>query len=118
MYLQQCELNFHKITHHTSVIQCLGSVGSDVLYHDVSKPSILNEDEIVTISAQGKEFVRSKCGHYYVPPHPDYLQVFQISGYKFLKLHIGTCVLVSYRRMDFYNFELSNTNVRIFFFGF
>lgn len=115
MHLQKRELNFHTITHHASVTQCLGSVGGDVWYLGVSRPSILNEDEITTASAQAKKVVRSKCQHYYVPPHPDDLRVFRISGSKFVKLHTGTWhagPLFDVKAMDFYNLELSDTNVR------
>ncbi|KMZ62483.1 Ureidoglycolate hydrolase [Zostera marina] len=114
MHLQKRELNFHTITHHASVTQCLGSVGGDVWYLGVSRPSILNEDEITTASAQAKKVVRSKCQHYYVPPHPDDLRVFRISGSKFVKLHTGTWhagPLFDVKAMDFYNLELSDTNV-------
>ncbi|KAJ6720313.1 UREIDOGLYCOLATE HYDROLASE [Salix viminalis] len=57
---------------------------------------------------------RSKRGHFYVPPAVDKVQVFRISGSKFIKLNVGTWhagPLFKPQTMDFYNLELSNTNV-------
>ncbi|CAD5189449.1 unnamed protein product [Musa acuminata subsp. malaccensis] len=112
MHLEDRDLKFSKITHHASVTQCLGSVGGEDWYLGVAKASILNESEI--INEDGQKPIQSCCGHYYMPPHPDDVCVFRISGPKFLKLNVGTWhagPLFEKKTMDFYNLELSNTNV-------
>ncbi|THU59696.1 hypothetical protein C4D60_Mb07t04770 [Musa balbisiana] len=112
MHLEDRDLQFSKITHHASVTQCLGSVGGEDWYLGVAKASILNESEIS--NEDGQKPIRSFCGHYYMPPHPDDVCVFRISGPKFLKLNVGTWhagPLFKKKTMDFYNLELSNTNV-------
>lgn len=112
MHLEDRDLKFSKITHHASVTQCLGSVGGEDWYLGVAKASILNESEI--INEDGQKPIQSCCGHYYMPPHPDDVCVFRISGPKFLKLNVGTWhagPLFKKKTMDFYNLELSNTNV-------
>lgn len=116
MHLQHRKLEFSKITHHASVTQCLGSVGGEDWYLGVAKASILNGSE--TCNADGSKPIKSHSGHYYIPPHPDDVYVFRISGPVFLKLNIGTWhagPLFKNKSMDFYNLELSNTNVSIFF---
>lgn len=118
MHLEDRDLQFSKITHHASVTQCLGSVGGEDWYLGVAKASILNESEIS--NEDGQKPIRSFCGHYYMPPHPDDVCVFRISGPKFLKLNVGTWhagPLFKKKTMDFYNLELSNTNVSIFISG-
>lgn len=118
MHLEDRDLKFSKITHHASVTQCLGSVGGEDWYLGVAKASILNESEI--INEDGQKPIQSCCGHYYMPPHPDDVCVFRISGPKFLKLNVGTWhagPLFKKKTMDFYNLELSNTNVSIFISG-
>ncbi|WOK96670.1 hypothetical protein Cni_G05377 [Canna indica] len=112
MHLEDRELKFSNITHHASVTQCLGSVGGEEWYLGVAKASILNGSDFS--SKDGREPIQSPCGHYYMPPHPDDVHVFRISGPKFLKLNVGTWhagPLFKKKKMDFYNLELSNTNV-------
>ncbi|KAH7672617.1 RmlC-like cupins domain-containing protein [Dioscorea alata] len=112
MNLKDRALKFSSITHHASVTQCLGSIGGEEWYLGVSKATIIDEGEIKTDN--GAKEVLSSCGHYCMPPHPDDVYVFRIVGPKFLKLNVGTWhagPLFKPKTMDFYNLELSNTNV-------
>ncbi|KAL9995723.1 putative rmlC-like cupin domain superfamily, ureidoglycolate lyase domain superfamily [Helianthus debilis subsp. tardiflorus] len=111
MHLQDRDLKFSKITHHASVTQCLGSISGDVWYLGVAKASIVdpNADE-----KKGENVLQSNSGHLFKPPAVDSVRVFKISGPKFLKLNRGTWhagPLFKPNSMDFYNLELSNTNV-------
>ncbi|KAB5538913.1 hypothetical protein DKX38_016446 [Salix brachista] len=109
MKLEKRAPKFPAITHHANVTQCLGSIGGGVWYIGVAKPSIVETKENA-----GSDAVQSKHGHFYVPPAVDKVQVFRISGSKFIKLNIGTWhagPLFKPQTMDFYNLELSNTNV-------
>lgn len=119
MHLENRPLKFSSITHHASVTQCLGSIGGHVWYLGVAKPSILDSNEIKDDT--GKKIVQSPCGHPYVPPAIEDVQVFEVAGSKFLKLNHGTWhagPLFKADTMDFYNLELSNTNVSSFIFPF
>ncbi|XVE99378.1 hypothetical protein REPUB_Repub03eG0192900 [Reevesia pubescens] len=112
MHLQDRPLEFSTITHHASVTQCLGSICGRVWYVGIAKPSIVDSEEVK--SEKGKILVQSHCGHFYVPPTIDDVRVFRIAGPKFLKLNRGTWhagPLFKAYAMDFYNLELSNTNV-------
>ncbi|XWS07897.1 hypothetical protein CRYUN_Cryun41cG0031800 [Craigia yunnanensis] len=112
MHLQDRPLEFSTITHHASVTQCLGSIGGHVWYLGIAKPSMMDSKEVK--SDNGKIPVQSHCGHFYVPPAIDGVRVFRIAGPKFLKLNRGTWhagPLFKADAMDFYNLELSNTNV-------
>lgn len=117
MQLKDRSLRFSKITHHANVTQCLGSIGGNVWYLGVAKPSIVDPADIK--GARGADIVQSRCGHFYVPPAVDEVQAFRISGPKFIKLNHGTWhagPLFTDDKMNFYNLELNNTNVRIFCF--
>ncbi|GJX99664.1 putative RmlC-like cupin domain-containing protein [Tanacetum coccineum] len=84
MHLEDQSLKFSTIIHHSSVTQCLGATSGDVWYLGVAKPSVVDPN------------------------------VFKISGPKFLKLNMGTWhagPLFESHAMDFYNLELSNTDV-------
>ncbi|XP_073304904.1 uncharacterized protein [Primulina huaijiensis] len=115
LYVMQLEgrhLKFSSITHHASVTQCLGSIGGHSWYLGVAKPSLVDPSEIKGVV--GADILQSHCGHFYVPPAVDDVRVFKISGPKFLKLNKGTWhagPLFLNKTMDFYNLELSNTNV-------
>ncbi|KAG4151723.1 hypothetical protein ERO13_D04G083000v2 [Gossypium hirsutum] len=112
MNLQNRPLKFSTITHHASVTQCLGSIGGHVWYLGIAKPSLVDSEEVK--NEKGKIAVQSRCGHFYVPPAIDNVHVFRISGPKFIKLNRGTWhagPLFKADAMDFYNLELSNTNV-------
>ncbi|KAL3820098.1 hypothetical protein ACJIZ3_006003 [Penstemon smallii] len=112
MHLEDRPLEFSKITHLASVTQCLGSIGGRVWYLGVAKPSVVDPNEIK--GTIGANTVQSPCGHFYVPPVVDDVRVFRISGPKFLKLNVGTWhagPLFLEKTMDFYNLELTNTNV-------
>jgi len=112
MHLDHFPLKFSRITHHASVTQCLGSIGGNVWYLGVAKPSVVDSNEIKDDSE--KTIVKSSGGHFYVPPAVEDVQVFKISGPKFIKLHRGTWhagPLFKPSTMDFYNLELANTNV-------
>ncbi|RDX86440.1 hypothetical protein CR513_32227 [Mucuna pruriens] len=112
MHIENRSLKFSSITHHASVTQCLGSVGGHVWYLGVAKSSIVDSNEIKDNT--GKKIVQSRSGHSYVPPNIEDVQVFKVAGSKFLKLNRGTWhagPLFKANSMDFYNLELSNTNV-------
>lgn len=112
MHLENRPLKFSSITHHACVTQCLGSIGGNVWYLGVAKPSIVDSNEIKDNT--GKTIVQSRSGHFYAPPAIEDVQVFKVSGPKFLKLNRGTWhagPLFTSDAMDFYNLELSNTNV-------
>ena len=116
MQLENRPLKFSTITHHASVTQCLGSVGGHVWYLGVAKPSIVDDSEEVKEGESGRNTVRSRCGHFYVPPAVEGVRVFRFAGSKFLKLNRGTWhagPLFKADAMDFYNLELSNTNVSL-----
>ncbi|XP_057486548.1 uncharacterized protein LOC130772623 [Actinidia eriantha] len=112
MHLEARPLKFSTITHHASVTQCLGSIGGNVWYLGVAKPSIVDSSK--SKAEKGLNAVQSRCGHLYMPPAVDDVRVFRIAGPKFLKLNLGTWhagPLFKADAMDFYNLELSNTNV-------
>ncbi|KAJ3675580.1 hypothetical protein LUZ60_004622 [Juncus effusus] len=114
MKLEDRKLKFSTITHHASVTQCLGSIGGQDWYLGLSKASILEDQSANDNSDKGKTVKKSACGHFYLPPNPDEVCVFRVSGSKFLKLNKGTWhagPLFKEKSMDFYNLELSNTNV-------
>lgn len=115
MHLEERPLKFSSITHHAAVTQCLGSIGGDVWYLGVAKPSIVDPAEIK--GTVGADVVQSHSGHFYVPPPVEEVRAFRISGPKFLKLNRGTWhagPLFVGKAMDFYNLELSDTNVSPF----
>nr|XP_043631359.1 uncharacterized protein LOC122602823 isoform X2 [Erigeron canadensis]XP_043631360.1 uncharacterized protein LOC122602823 isoform X2 [Erigeron canadensis]XP_043631362.1 uncharacterized protein LOC122602823 isoform X2 [Erigeron canadensis] len=111
MHLQDRALNFSNITHHASVTQCLGSISGCTWYLGVSRPSIVDSNA----KDKGGNVVQSRSGHFFVPPAVDSVQVFKITGPKFVKLNRGTWhagpLFKPGDKMDFYNLELSNTNV-------
>ncbi|KAL6616328.1 hypothetical protein ACP70R_038598 [Stipagrostis hirtigluma subsp. patula] len=110
MRLENRPLKFSAITHHASVTQCLGSIGGQDWYLGVAKPSIVDGESV----QDGGTPLKSRAGHYYLPPDPAEVCVFRVSGSKFLKLHKGTWhagPLFKADAVDFYNLELSNTNV-------
>ncbi|XP_010516790.1 PREDICTED: uncharacterized protein LOC104792359 isoform X2 [Camelina sativa] len=112
MTLNDAPLRFGSITHHANVTQCLGSIGGHVWYLGVAKPSIIKNDDDVGKGVDNK--VKSKSGHWYVPPPVDEVRVFRISGPKYIKLNHGTWhagPLFKDSSMDFYNLELTDTNV-------
>ena len=111
MHLKDRSLEFSKITHHASVTQCLGSIGGEEWFLGVAKASICNADDG---REDARKISKSNCGHYYLPPNPNDVVAFKISGPKFLKLSVGTWhagPLFKKSSMDFFNLELSDTNV-------
>lgn len=112
MHIEDRPLKFSTITHHASVTQCLGSIRGHTWYLGVAKPSIVDPNE--TEGKTGADVVKSNSGHLYVPPAVEDVRCFRISGPKFVKLNRGTWhagPLFLEKKMDFYNLELSNTNV-------
>lgn len=112
MHLENRPLKFSNITHHASVTQCLGSIGGHAWYLGVAKPSIVDSSEIKDDT--DRKVVQSRSGHLYVPPAIEDIHVFKVTGSKFLKLNRGTWhagPIFKADSMDFYNLELSNTNV-------
>ncbi|KAK4595155.1 hypothetical protein RGQ29_018775 [Quercus rubra] len=100
MHIENRPLKFSTITHHASVTQCLGSVGGNVWYLGFAKPSIVDDYEVKDDTGGDNEIVQ--------------VCVFRVEGSKFLKLNRGTWhagPLFKADTMDFYNLELSNTNV-------
>ncbi|KAL1542529.1 hypothetical protein AAHA92_26611 [Salvia divinorum] len=109
MNLEDRPIKFSAIAHHASVTQCLGSIGGHVWYLGVARPSLVDPGETGVENA-----AKSRWGHSYVPPAVDGVRVFKVSGPKFLKLDRGTWhagPMFLEKTMDFYNLELSNTNV-------
>eukprot|EP00250_Pteridium_aquilinum_P013643 c21476_g1_i1 orf=80-652(+) len=116
MRLEHKPLTFNNITHHASVTQCLGSVGALPWYIGVAKPSIVEPSNHGSHKDGGpcNVAVRSHAGHYYIPPSPEEVQVFRVEGPQFLKFNVGTWhagPLFKEQAIDFYNLELSDTNV-------
>lgn len=112
--LEGGSLKWSRISHHASVTQCLGSIGGHVWYLGVAKPSIVRPDELTDIPDEGIAKQQSRSGHFYIPPAVEDVCIFRISGPKFIKLDCGTWhagPLFKDSNMDFYNLELSNTNV-------
>lgn len=111
MRLEGQSFRFSTITHHANVTQCLGSVGGHVWYLGVAKPSLIED----VGGERGTRVVESGSdGHLYAPPTVEEVRVFRFSGPKFVKLNRGTWhagPFFSDSSMDFYNLELSNTNV-------
>ncbi|KAK4835124.1 hypothetical protein QYF36_005548 [Acer negundo] len=114
MHLKQRPLKFSTITHHASVTQCLGSIGGHIWYLGVAKPSIVEPKDLTGVIPTTGIIVQSHSGHSYIPPAVEDVRVFRITGPKFLKLNRGTWhagPLFKADNMDFYNLELSDTNV-------
>ncbi|OBQ40098.1 MAG: Ureidoglycolate hydrolase [Anabaena sp. CRKS33] len=91
MRLQEKGRQFHHITRHVKCTQCLGSLDSKDWFMVVCPPNNnINEPELSKIAA------------------------FQIPGNCFIKLDVGTWHAGPYfdhEFVDFYNLELSDTNV-------
>ena len=90
MRLERRGRTFSKITRHSSCTQCLGSLNGHHWFMAVCPPSIGSVPDI------------------------SLLRVFRISGDCFIKLEIGTWHAGPYfdaEVVDFYNLELSDTNV-------
>jgi ureidoglycolate hydrolase len=81
---------FHKITRHRRCTQCLGALAGAEWLMAVASPGAADE------------------------PDPEAIHAFQIPGNCFIKLHVGTWhagPLFDAPAVDFYNLELSDTNV-------
>lgn len=112
MRLEGGELKFGKVAHHARVTQCLGAIGSDDWFLGVAKPTIVDG------CSGGERVKKSRSGHCYLPPRPEDVRVFRVSGPKFLKLNAGTWHFGPFFRtnsMYFYNLELTDTYVSIIF---
>lgn len=91
MHLENRGLQFSLITRHNWCTQCLGSLA-------------LNQPWYLAVAAPS---VQAK-------PQPQTLQAFRITGPCFIKLNLGTWHAGPFfeaATMDFYNLELSDTNV-------
>lgn len=112
MRVQDRSFGFSNITHHANVTQCLGSIGGHVWYLGVAKPTLIEDDDD---GGRRVDHVQSGAsGYLYAPPAVEEVRVFRVSGPKFVKLNRGTWhagPLLKDSFMDFYNLELSNTNV-------
>lgn len=107
MRLRNRPLKFERLTHHASVTQTLGAVGSngEPWYLAVSAPTILKEGE-------DSGSLRSRSGHSFFPPPLSSVRVFRIESQQMVNLHTATWHQGPFFRtaaMDFYNLELSNT---------
>ena len=90
MRLKRRGRTFHKITRHSLCTQCLGSLNGKDWLMAVCPPSVKAEPDIGRLCA------------------------FRIPGDCFIKLNVGTWHAGPYfehERVDFYNLELSDTNV-------
>jgi ureidoglycolate hydrolase len=90
MRLKQRGRKFHTITRHARCTQCLGSLGGKDWFMAVCPPSTSSQPDL------------------------DRLMVFEIPGDGFIKLEVGTWHAGPYfddEIVDFYNLELSDTNV-------
>ena len=113
LHIENRPFEFSKITHHARVTQCLGSVDREAWYLGVAKASIV-EGEEVNGGGGGRKLRSESGGHLYVAPNVDEIRAFKISGAKFVKLNKGTWhagPLFRENARDFYNLELTNTNV-------
>lgn len=90
MRLQTRGRKFNRITRHSQCTQCLGSLGGQTWFLGVAPPSP------------------------YPQPDLEQLRVFLIPGDCFIKLEVGTWhagPLFDQPAIDFYNLELSDTNL-------
>lgn len=90
MRLQRRGRKFKQITRHLQCTQCLGSLGGKDWYITVAPPSAQDRPDLGQMSA------------------------FHIPGDCFIKLEVGTWHAGPYfdwDEVDFYNLELSNTNI-------
>jgi ureidoglycolate hydrolase len=90
MRLNKRGREFNKITRHIKCTQCLGSLEGKDWLMAVAPPSDSNEPDL------------------------EQLKAFRIPGDCFIKLEVGTWHAGPYfeqDRIDFYNLELSNTNI-------
>lgn len=90
MRLQQRGQSFSQITRHQRCTQCLGSLNG--------------QEWLIAVAPPGE----SEC------PDPQSITAFRISGNCFIKLEVGTWHAGPYFKqdfVDFYNLELSNTNI-------
>jgi ureidoglycolate hydrolase len=81
---------FHHITRHRQCTQCLGAIGGRDWFIAVAPPGQASEPDLARLRA------------------------FRIRGDCFIKLHVGTWhagPLFDVRMMNFYNLELSDTNI-------
>ncbi|MGL5836559.1 MAG: ureidoglycolate lyase [Waterburya sp.] len=90
MHLEHREKTFTQITRHQGCTQCLGSLDSKDWFMAVCPPSDLPEPDLMSLS------------------------VFHIPGDCFIKLEVGTWhagPYFNYPAVNFYNLELSDTNM-------
>lgn len=93
MRLRQTGLRFHHIARHVQCTQCLGSIAAPDWFMGVAPPSKAAKPSFEDIVA------------------------FRIPGNCFIKLHLGTWhagPLFNGESIDFYNLELSDTNINDF----
>lgn len=114
MRLRNRRLRFDRITFHANTTQCLGALNGLPWYLGVTRSTIIQDSEGVGSEKCGE--VLKGDGYEYLPPAVEDIQVFRVEGPRFLKLHAGTWhagPLFEEPWMDFYNLELSNTNVSL-----
>ena len=114
MRLEDKSLKFDRITHHARVTQCLGSLSGKPWYMGVVQPTIIRATEKVDLQRYPE--VLKGDGYDYLPPAVEDIRVFKVEGHRFLKMHAGTWHAGPHFEdppMDFYNLELSDTNVSL-----
>lgn len=103
------------ITFHANVTQCLGSVNGQRWYLGVAPSTIVDKKDCSSDCHGHAQLKKGKGGLVFSPPAPEDIQLFRVEGPQFLKLHVGTWhagPIFQESFMDFYNLELSDTNVR------
>lgn len=112
MRLKNRTWQFDAITHHANMTQCLGSLHGLPWYFGVARSTIIGATERVDPDKCSQ--ILKADGYEYLPPAVEDIRLFRVDGSRFLKLHVGTWhagPLFKEPYMEFYNLELSNTNV-------
>lgn len=115
MRLKNTSWQFEAITHHANTTQCLGSLHGLPWYWFVGRSTIVGATE--RVDPEKRSQVLKAPGYEYLPPAVEDIRLFRVDGSRFLKLHVGTWharPLFKEPFMEFYNLELSNTNVSFY----
>lgn len=115
MRLKNRTWQFEAMTHHAHTTQCLGALHGLPWYIGVGQSTIIGTTE--RVDPDKRPQVLKAPGYEYMPPAVEDIKIFRIDGSCFVKLHQGTwhCApLFKEPYMEFYNLELSNTNVSLY----
>lgn len=102
------------ITFHANVTQCLGSINGQRWYLGVAPSTVVEKKDCSCDCDVHAQLKQGKGAYMYSPPAPEDIRLFRVEGPQFLKLHVGTWhagPVFQESFMDFYNLELSDTNV-------